>query len=268
MRLGATLLSFVPPKTAQTLQGVLGKLWRTQWDTYFMHRMRDGTTVKDPRLGRLKHQDPRSRNFRASLGLPDELVTKTWRLDERNDQGDSAACVGFGTGHRLAAEPRQKRGIDNEFSFALYRAAQKIDPWEGEDYEGTSVLAGIQAAANLGHIARYDWCFSVDDICRAVAYKGPVVVGTEWLDSMYEPRPSGLLEISGGSDGGHCYMIRGLLLSPRIGEGRIGPVFRITNSWGPGWSHNGEAFIKVEDFERHLMPGADAVVPTEKRRTS
>jgi hypothetical protein len=230
-----------------------------------MPPMRDGTSVEDTRLGRLKQFDERSRNFAVSSDLP---ITRgrTWYLNERNDQGQEGACVGFGVGHRLAAAPVQRAHIDNNFSYTLYKAAQKIDPWPGENYSGTSVLAGIQAAQAMGYIDKYDWCFSVDDIMRALSNKGPVVVGTNWLSGMFNTRPSGLLEVNGNVAGGHCYLIRGFAMRPRLrGESGLSPVFRITNSWGPDWGVNGEGFIKIEDYERYLLPEGDAVVPTEKR---
>lgn len=227
--------------------------------------LRDGSTVTDRRLDRLQEFDERSKNFGVAEVLPTDIKSKTWRLKERLDQGRDGACVGFGTTHRIAALPISFGNASNDYALRLYHEAQKLDNWPGEDYEGTSVLAGAKAAKNLGHFAEYRWCFNVDDIMRAVSHEGPVIVGISWKDSMWDPDERGLLDASGATAGGHCLIIRGLTLEPRGARKGVGPVFRLTNSWGPDWGEHGEAFITVEDFERYLLPGADACVPTEQR---
>lgn len=229
--------------------------------------MRDGTEVDDRRLGRLIQFDERSRNFRASEVLPESFRSKTWYLNERNDQGPDGACVGFAVGHRLAARPLELSNVDYDLSFSIYREAQKLDPWAGENYEGTSVLAGVKAAQARGHLSEYRWCFSVDEIIRAIAHEGPVLVGTWWDHNMFKPRPSGLLEMGGGHAGGHAYILRGVTMKPRLrGEVVSEPVLRLTNSWGSGWGIKGEAFIKVSDYEQYLMPDSDAVLISEVRK--
>lgn len=229
------------------------------------YTLRDGSETADRRLDRLVQFDERSRNFGVAEVLPEGFKSKTWRLHERLDQGREGACVGFGTTHRIAALPISFGGASYDYAYKLYKAAQKLDPWEGENYEGTSVLAGVKAAKALGHFTEYRWCFTIEDYMRAVANEGPVIVGSHWLDSMWDPDERGLLDTSGKSVGGHCYIIRGLTLSPRGIRQGVGPVFRITNSWGPDWGEGGEAYITVEDFERNIMPGGEGVVPTEAR---
>lgn len=231
--------------------------------------LRDGSRTQDPRLDRLVQFDERSREFPVAAVVPETIKRgRTWPLAERLDQGREGACVGFGVTHELAASPQRVRGLTEDFAFKVYREAQKIDPWEGENYEGTSVLAGVKIAHQMGYFGQYRWCFTVEEIMRALAHEGPVVVGTVWKDGMYQPRPSGLIRPGEGSTvGGHCYLIRGLALRPRIrGEGKLGPTFRIRNSWGPDWGVEGDAFITVEDYERYLMPGGDAVVFMDRRR--
>jgi hypothetical protein len=62
------------------------------------------------------------------------------------DQGDEGACVGFGIS-RLTSHLNRKR-YDG---FELYRAAKKVDEWPGEDYDGTSVRAGLDVLRTQGH---------------------------------------------------------------------------------------------------------------------
>lgn len=223
--------------------------------------LRDGTETNDPRLDRLRQQDPRSLEFPITAVVPEGVKQRTWALNERLDQGREGACVGFGVSHRIAAAPIEAKGITDVTAQAIYKAAQKIDPWPGEQYEGTSVLAGVQVAQQLGHFTEYRWCFGVDDMMRALSHEGPIVVGTVWKDSMFAPAANGVLDCSGTNQGGHCYLIRGLDLRKKGG-----PYFRITNSWGPDWGKKGDAWIRVEDYEAHLLPEGDACVPVEARR--
>jgi hypothetical protein len=103
-----------------------------------------------------------------------------WRF---YDQGTEGACVGFGIS-RLASQLNRKL-YDG---FWLYHEAQKIDEWPGEDYDGTSVRAGLDILRTRGHcevnqgrvspeaigegIARNRWARSVDDILNTLGYNG------------------------------------------------------------------------------------------------
>ena len=62
------------------------------------------------------------------------------------NQGYEGACVGFGIS-RLASQLNRKL-YDG---FWLYHEAQKVDEWPGEDYEGTSVRAGLDILRTRGH---------------------------------------------------------------------------------------------------------------------
>jgi hypothetical protein len=62
------------------------------------------------------------------------------------DQGNEGACVGFGIS-RLASFLNSKL-YDARW---LYHEAQKVDEWPGEDYEGTSVRAGLDVLRTRGH---------------------------------------------------------------------------------------------------------------------
>lgn len=226
-----------------------------------MYELRDGTVTTDPRLDRLVHFDPRSRAYGVREVLPSAppaLKAKTWALRVRNDQGPDGACVGFGTGHRLAAAPIEVSGVNYALSMALYHEAQKLDDWAGEDYEGTSVLAGIKAAKARGYVSEYRWCFTLQDYIDAVLHEGPVLVGTWWKDSMWNPDSSGFLNTSGKNVGGHCYILRGVDTRKK--------AFKMTNSWGRGWGDNGDAWISFESWEKDLMPGGEGAVLYEVAR--
>jgi hypothetical protein len=91
------------------------------------------------------------------------------------DQGAEGACVGFGSSRAMTLLNRRR--YDARW---LYLEAQKIDEWPGEDYEGTSVRAGMDILRDMGHrrvlgkrstppdvadgIAANRWAASVDEV--------------------------------------------------------------------------------------------------------
>lgn len=101
------------------------------------------------------------------------------------DQGQEGACVGFGTSR--AASLFNKRLYD---AYPLYKAAQKIDPWPGENYSGTSVNAGLSILRKNGPyrtknnqtlpyaqdgITSYAWASNVTDVLRSMHSSEPFV---------------------------------------------------------------------------------------------
>jgi hypothetical protein len=164
--------------------------------------------------------------------------------------------------------------MNNTFARTIYKYAQRLDQWPGEDYEGTSVLAGCKAAHALGYMGEYRWAFNIDDMLRAISKLGPVVCGTIWYESMFNTQPNGLLEVdpSSGEVGGHSYIIRGLALTDSGKRGWLGkgaklrkdvPLLRGRNSWGGDWGKGGDFFVWADDYETHLMPDGDQSIMTK-----
>jgi hypothetical protein len=206
-----------------------------------------------PLLGRVR------RGQRMHLAPP-------WVLD----QGREGACVGHGWTSELGASPvRVKLPNAQQYAFDLYHAAQRIDEWRGEDYDGTSVLAGAKVLRGAGYIQGFRWAKTIDDVIDTLVAEGPVVVGVPWLTSMYDTRPSGLVEVSGRIEGLHCLVLTGYSPSYRLfGEGGRGKeLIRWRNSWGKGYGRLGDGFVLVEDFER-LLTGGEACVPVGRSLTT
>jgi hypothetical protein len=65
-----------------------------------------------------------------------------WRF---YDQGNEGACVGFSASRCMTLLNRKR--YDAEW---LYHEAQRIDEWEGEDYDGTSVRAAMDVLRTTG----------------------------------------------------------------------------------------------------------------------
>lgn len=181
------------------------------------------------------------------------------------DQGAEGACVGFGcTGEAMASPVRVKfprLGVKRDLSgdaeaFDLYRRAKEIDEWEGVDYEGTSVRAGMLVGRERGWWSGFRWAFSMLEL-RAALEEGPVVIGVEWFDSMYETGRNGDVTVDGPSVGGHCLVVTGY--SPDYM--RRGPRYRWRNSWGSEYGVHGSAYIRSVDLDRILFQsGGEAAV--------
>jgi hypothetical protein len=215
------------------------------------------------------HYDENSRSYPIRSMLP-KVQNKTftlWQHGEILDQGSEGACVGFGWTAESLAGPVQVdlEKIDapmpkepNKFANYVYKEAQKIDQWPGEDYEGTSVLAGAKIMSRYGIIHQYRWAFGVMDIIGALMSQGPVVLGINWYEGMYQA-PGGKLKISGNRVGGHCILAIGYNPSSQSFNGEETVILQ--NSWGKSWGVNGVAEMTIKDLERLVKEGGEACVP-------
>ena len=236
-----------------------------------MPRMRDGSSVRDERLGRLVgHQDRRSFELyavteRLEAVRKAQRKGKTWRRGAQLNQ-IGGSCVGFSLGTERAADPAPVAVTDEE-CLALYRRAQELDPWPetgpGRE-EGTSILAGAKAGVEAGWFDRYEWCLTVDDTVDVLTLPtkgageryGPLIAGVAWTHRMSEPDEDGFIEPTGQLEGGHAICIRGVrLAAKRHGKPVDEPVFVLTNTWGPGYGDDGEVLMTASSFERAADPG-------------
>lgn len=212
----------------------------------------------DQRLGRVKRHDPRSRGFDLAQTLSPRLPTERieWaRTGPLFDQdiGCCTACAALGL---LMTEPftnGQTYTLDD--AHALYHEETVIDGFRGvwpPDDTGSSGLAAMKALKRRGLIAGYRHAFSPTVAVAALA-RGPIAVGTVWLESMFRP-VGGRIIVDPRSPvaGGHDYLVTAWDPAPR----RV----RVTNSWGD-WGIAGEAWMDLDSFAWLLRNGGDAVQP-------
>ena len=236
-----------------------------------------------PIVDRLVEFDERSRNYRAVEGLEDKpFRSYTWSCDVYNDQGYEGACVGYAWSHELSARPAVYR-VDDNFAKAIYYRARHLDPWPGEDYDGTSVLAGIKAVMevlnerNLPLYGEYRWGFGIQDVLRMIGYSGPVVLGINWYMDMYYPdRETGFITPSGELAGGHAILANGIKVVKKdpflpypvtwdnldLDKSHV----RLHNSWGTSYGMGGDAFVTVRDLAALLHDDGEACIPTLRRK--
>lgn len=176
------------------------------------------------------------------------------------DQGAEGACVGFAVAGEYGASP--VRGfIGNDLARFIYGRAKEIDEWEGVDYEGTSVRAGMLVGRERGWWDGFRWAKNMDELLVGLQNWGPVVVGVEWKEGMYETRKDGIVRAEGEVVGGHAILITGY--SPRYGS--HGKRFRWRNSWGPSYGVNGNGYISPADLEKILFGAGGEAAVIEKR---
>lgn len=225
--------------------------------------MTNDTGSRDFGLGRVPEFDERSREFPVRALLAAELAPRsyTWRCEATLDQGQEGTCVGFAWSHEITARP-SKWPVNNFLGRLIYREATQIDPWpenDAPDYNfGTSVLAGVKTAQQLGWYSEYRWAFSLNDLILAIGYKGPAVLGIPWYESMFDPDAKGVLEVTGSPVGGHAIVANGVSIPRRL--------VRLHNSWSANWGINGEAFISFENLDKLLHEGGEACIPVLRHR--
>lgn len=229
--------------------------------------LRDGSTVEDHRLDRIPEYDERNESFlvRGALRPASQWVRVRWTVPHvlRLDQGQEGACVGFSQIQSLEGPPSRYRPGSNELGVAearkVYHLARTLDSFPDEDGEGTSVLAGCKAGVQLGHIRKYLWCRSIQDVIQSIQSVGPIVYGTYWHKDMFDPDDHGVLHVSGDIVGGHAYMLDGYTPNLSIMGKQYGPALTVQNSWGTSWGREGRAFLLVADAKRLLQDEGEAV---------
>jgi hypothetical protein len=227
-------------------------------------------------LDRLPEFDERSRLFRA-IEPTDTRVFRsyTWSCGIYNDQGYEGACVGFAWSHELSARPKVIPTY-TPTAQAIYERARFLDEWEGEDYDGTSVLAGVKAVQEMRNsygkplIQQYRWGFGVQDVLRILGYQGPVVLGINWYEQMFYPDTTGLIKADGEVAGGHAILANGVkIVKVRPLETAAWDnvdkdlsIVRLHNSWGTSYGKGGDVFVSVADLDYLLQNDGEACIPT------
>lgn len=212
-------------------------------------------------LGRLPSApDDRDRLYpmRSLFGAVPPVLTRHHRTGPVLDQGNTSQCVGYAFRQLLNTAPVMQQGGPSATD--IYREAQRIDEWPGEQYDGTSVRAGAKVLHAEGYLSAYHWATRAEDVRDYILTSGPVVVGTDWLTDMFTPDKDGYLPVSGSFVGGHAYVLCG------YSTGRS--AFRIINSWGKGFGQAGRAWIRFDDFARLLSSNGEACAAVELRRRS
>jgi hypothetical protein len=207
---------------------------------------------------RLPSWDARNGSFPVTAVLPEKPQRSySWGVPMRLDQGPIGQCVGFAWAQELAARPKVHTKVSYDTARAVYLRAQQLDEWEGEDYEGTSILAGAKTAKEKGYLTEYRWAFTLSDLILTIGYVGPVVLGINWYETMMDTDDKGNIHVGGQIVGGHAILANGVSVPKR--------TITFTNSWGRGWGKDGQCFLSWSDTWQLMSEQGEVCVPIGRR---
>ena len=207
-------------------------------------------------LGRNYTPDDRDNKFLMSAALPPVAMpttgSKYWYNRGILDQGRSSSCVGHAWENMMTSSPVRQFDLD---PYEIYNAAQKVDQWPGENYDGTSVRGGAIVLRSQGKLKEYRWAFNLEDTVNWLYNRGPVVIGTWWHDDMFRPDANGFLNPTGGKSGGHAYILQGVNFKSK--------KVRMVNSWGSSWGQNGRAWMSFDVLESLILDQGEVCTAVE-----
>jgi hypothetical protein len=201
-------------------------------------------------LGR-KPSPKDDRDYKLADYLPAEAAASMfWQTGTMLDQGQTGHCVGFGFadfGNCLPVDDNYA----NSDGHAIYYEAKVIDG-EPNQEDGSTVRSGAKAMKNRGRIGAY--AFGSPAEAKAfVLSKGPVTLGIDWYDGMFNPDASGVIRPTGNLAGGHCILC----------YGADATYAYLQNSWGASWGVKGCCKISWADLSSIFADGGEACAAVE-----
>lgn len=176
-----------------------------------------------------------------TVATVERFLPLPYQYRSKMDQGSEGSCVGWAASWMMSILNR--RFYDAVW---LYKEAKKVDGWEGEDYSGTSVRAGMDVLRTVGHrlldrhthehhpdpahgILENRWAVSVDEIRTCIANGVPVVIGVDWMSAFDSPVKQGRDYWIGQGELGH---VRGGHAICVYAASDRRQAVKLTNSWG------------------------------------
>jgi hypothetical protein len=246
------------------------------------HRRLPEANYATLRLGRHINHDSRSVAF-AEPVLPKGAVSSvnwTRRIPILN-QGNLGSCTGNAATGLLgtdfanrtattsvtvsAAGAAASHGVfaagvhqlNEDFAVKLYSLATILDSFSGQyppTDTGSSGLGVAKALVALGLADKYTHAFSLAAVNSALQ-KGPVIVGTVWMNSMFNTDSDGHIKVdkNSGEAGGHELEL------PRF-ELETGRYW-FPNSWDTDWGLDGWGYVTTDELTWLLSQQGDVTVP-------
>jgi hypothetical protein len=169
------------------------------------------------------------------------------------DQGQTPHCVGFGWAQWGNTDPVEDN-FANADGDAIYAECKIIDGEPGQQ-NGSNVRSGAKAMKNRSRLNTYAFASSIDEATKWVLAHGPVVMGTDWTNDMFNPDGNHFVKPTGGVAGGHCYLL--------VGYDPGAKVLEFQNSWGSSWGKSGRFYMHQADAEKLFTSQGEACAAVE-----
>ena len=211
--------------------------------------------VRDKRLNRHIHHDPRSKDYPAPLAPNvSDVMHEAWYMPL--NQGNVGCCTADALCGALNCNPDYSgTPSTQENAIALYT---KETENEGQPYPtydpGGSGLAVCKAAVQLGWITAYGHTFSLEDSLKALVLR-PAIYGVSWYSSFDYPDSGGVVSIASSAfvRGGHEVCAQGISTENRL--------VWFWNSWGSTYGIGGRFAMSFDTLEQLLADQGDCTVP-------
>jgi hypothetical protein len=233
-------------------------------------------------LGRHVEHDPRSLRYAHGVLPASAIRSVSWtRRIPILDQGQLGSCTGnaatgvLGTDSAgrtatttvtiTAAGAAASHGLftagvhalDEAFAVALYSLATILDGVSGTyppSDTGSTGVGVAKALRALGLASSYTHAFTVGALNSALQ-AGPVLIGINWYNSMFDPRSDGqiVVDTTSGLAGGHELELSGY--DAATGE------YEVDNSWASSWGVSGCGYFTTASLTTLLSQQGDVTVP-------
>lgn len=147
--------------------------------------------------------------------------------------------------------------LDEAFAVALYSLATILDGVSGQyppTDTGSSGVGVGKALKALGLAGGYTHGFSLAALQSALQ-SGPVMIGIEWFNSMFNPAADGRIPVdkASGLAGGHELELSKFDVSAR--------EYWVPNSWNTSWGQAGWGYLAEADLVWLLSQQGDVTIP-------
>lgn len=233
-------------------------------------------------LGRHVEHDPRSLRYAHGVLPKSQIKSVEWtRRIPILDQGDLGSCTGNAATGALGTDSAGRTAatsvtvsaagaaashglfkagvhvLDEAFAVALYSLATILDGVSGQyppTDTGSTGIGVAKALKALGLASGYTHAFSIDALNSALQ-AGPVLIGINWYQSMFDPRSDGQIVVDTKSplDGGHELEVTAF--DAATGE------YKVPNSWAESWGVNGYGYFTTASLTTLLSLQGDVTVP-------
>lgn len=227
-----------------------------------------------PELDRRPRWDDRSLSFRLRPYLAGAVRRKTvWKTTDRLplNQRTGGGSVGFGWASMMEQVDSVGFPATEQAIRAIVEGASLDDARPGGYVVGQSLLGAARHLKRNGFISGYRWAFDVDEVLDCLCVFGPILLGIPWFESMYNPRPDGILEVNGPGVGGHVLLADAYIPVQDAMRMNLGPteLIRVIPSLGRGYGVGGRAYLRVMDLKFLMKPenAGEGVVPLNMRAT-